>query len=327
MLTEAAVNGKADTLDGLKENVIVGRLIPAGTGAMMNETARGCRQARCAHPRGARKGCGQGRGEGARRRRLRHCRRPNRSRYDTNRKGRPWAALLLFCRGRFESRVVHKARRVRCVSADADGVVAPHARQRGLTAGGFMIERKTLKLVCLRRCDRNVAVGPAVGRGQCLVEHAFELAVDLQVPPDLRERLPAVARIEHERVFDLHFGTPVAAEFQPEGAAFEGMNAFEQDHQVKPQNRGQRGAGPSELARGGAPQNRADVLGRIERSPGGAVRILPFPVAHLRVMRDAVIKVVFVHVRIHPDAFLRKHLVIFGAGQRRQEKELEDIER
>ena len=37
MLTEAAVNGKVDTLDGLKENVIVGRLIPAGTGAMMNE--------------------------------------------------------------------------------------------------------------------------------------------------------------------------------------------------------------------------------------------------------------------------------------------------
>jgi DNA-directed RNA polymerase subunit beta' len=37
VLTEAAVNGKADTLDGLKENVIVGRLIPAGTGAMMND--------------------------------------------------------------------------------------------------------------------------------------------------------------------------------------------------------------------------------------------------------------------------------------------------
>ncbi|HWC94530.1 MAG TPA: DNA-directed RNA polymerase subunit beta', partial [Pseudolabrys sp.] len=36
VLTEAAVNGKIDTLDGLKENVIVGRLIPAGTGAMMN---------------------------------------------------------------------------------------------------------------------------------------------------------------------------------------------------------------------------------------------------------------------------------------------------
>ena len=37
VLTEAAVSGKADTLDGLKENVIVGRLIPAGTGAMMNK--------------------------------------------------------------------------------------------------------------------------------------------------------------------------------------------------------------------------------------------------------------------------------------------------
>ncbi len=32
MLTEAAVAGKRDELRGLKENVIVGRLIPAGTG-------------------------------------------------------------------------------------------------------------------------------------------------------------------------------------------------------------------------------------------------------------------------------------------------------
>ena len=31
-LTEAAVYGKIDYLRGLKENVIVGRLIPAGTG-------------------------------------------------------------------------------------------------------------------------------------------------------------------------------------------------------------------------------------------------------------------------------------------------------
>jgi DNA-directed RNA polymerase subunit beta' len=35
VLTEAAVNGKADMLEGLKENVIVGRLIPAGTGGML----------------------------------------------------------------------------------------------------------------------------------------------------------------------------------------------------------------------------------------------------------------------------------------------------
>jgi DNA-directed RNA polymerase subunit beta' len=37
VLTEAAVSGKEDMLNGLKENVIVGRLIPAGTGSMMSK--------------------------------------------------------------------------------------------------------------------------------------------------------------------------------------------------------------------------------------------------------------------------------------------------
>ena len=36
VLTEASVVGKIDTLEGLKENVIVGRLIPAGTGGMLS---------------------------------------------------------------------------------------------------------------------------------------------------------------------------------------------------------------------------------------------------------------------------------------------------
>ena len=36
VLTEAAVSGKVDDLIGLKENVIVGRPIPAGTGSFMN---------------------------------------------------------------------------------------------------------------------------------------------------------------------------------------------------------------------------------------------------------------------------------------------------
>ena len=33
VLTDAAIRGKIDKLEGLKENVIVGRLIPAGTGS------------------------------------------------------------------------------------------------------------------------------------------------------------------------------------------------------------------------------------------------------------------------------------------------------
>ena len=38
MLTEAATTGRVDKLRGLKENVVVGRLIPAGTGlAQMKE--------------------------------------------------------------------------------------------------------------------------------------------------------------------------------------------------------------------------------------------------------------------------------------------------
>ena len=32
VLTEASINGKVDTLRGLKENILMGRLIPAGTG-------------------------------------------------------------------------------------------------------------------------------------------------------------------------------------------------------------------------------------------------------------------------------------------------------
>ena len=40
MLTDAAIKGKVDTLKGLKENVIVGRLIPAGTGHTQNKWAK-----------------------------------------------------------------------------------------------------------------------------------------------------------------------------------------------------------------------------------------------------------------------------------------------
>ena len=36
VLTDAAIKGKIDTLKGLKENVIVGRLVPAGTGSIKN---------------------------------------------------------------------------------------------------------------------------------------------------------------------------------------------------------------------------------------------------------------------------------------------------
>ena len=37
MLTEASIAAKKDTLDDLKENVVLGRMIPVGTGLYKNK--------------------------------------------------------------------------------------------------------------------------------------------------------------------------------------------------------------------------------------------------------------------------------------------------
>ena len=57
VLTEAAVSGRVDDLYGLKENVIVGRLIPAGTGAKHYQYFRStqCRRRRCRNRRNPRR--------------------------------------------------------------------------------------------------------------------------------------------------------------------------------------------------------------------------------------------------------------------------------
>ena len=48
VLTEAAISGKKDRLMGLKENVIIGKLIPAGSGLMSRRARdrRGCERPR-----------------------------------------------------------------------------------------------------------------------------------------------------------------------------------------------------------------------------------------------------------------------------------------
>ena len=94
VLTEAAVNGKVDTLEGLKENVIVGRLIPAGTGATMNELREVAvkRDALILEEREkeAAKAAAAQQQAAAARPKLRLCRRPSRPADDaTNAKGPP----------------------------------------------------------------------------------------------------------------------------------------------------------------------------------------------------------------------------------------------
>ena len=39
------------------------------------------------------------------------------------------------------------------------------------------------------------------------------------------------------------------------------------------------------------------------------------------------VEIVFVEIGIHPDPFLEQGLVVLGAGQRREEEELENVER
>jgi DNA-directed RNA polymerase subunit beta' len=51
VLTEAAITGKKDLLRGLKENVIVGRLIPAGTGLAYHWSAACAAASRSSRPR------------------------------------------------------------------------------------------------------------------------------------------------------------------------------------------------------------------------------------------------------------------------------------
>ena len=68
VLTDASVHGKRDTLEGLKENVIVGRLIPAGTGLLPARPAAHRRQARRGAGRQPRDGHGAPAGGHCRRR-------------------------------------------------------------------------------------------------------------------------------------------------------------------------------------------------------------------------------------------------------------------
>ena len=101
VLTDAAVNGKIDTLDGLKENVIVGRLIPAGHGRSDDQAPAGGGPPRRAADRGARGA--RGGGAAPRRRRPSTCRtkaRPRRSRRPTLRPsgGGAYGPLLLASR-------------------------------------------------------------------------------------------------------------------------------------------------------------------------------------------------------------------------------------
>ena len=72
VLTEAAIMGKRDELRGLKENVIVGRLIPAGTGMAFHQARKAKEEMDETERRAIATAGGRGAGGSAGRCRLRH---------------------------------------------------------------------------------------------------------------------------------------------------------------------------------------------------------------------------------------------------------------
>ena len=86
VLTEAAINGAKDHLIGLKENVIIGKLIPAGTGAPANVAARKERDRRAALEALA----GEALGDLASRSTTRSSRTASRAAPTTTQRGSPW---------------------------------------------------------------------------------------------------------------------------------------------------------------------------------------------------------------------------------------------
>ena len=187
------------------------------------------------------------------------------------------------------------------------------------------IER--IELLLARRRDGEIAVAPAVRRPKHLVQGLLVPAIDRPISPRLAHDLAEIARIEDQRIFARQAVAPVTTELHAEGAALEGVHTFEGDHQVKPQDRRERRGGPAQPVGGDPAEDGADVIGRVIGLPGVAVGVFPFRIRHLRMATDAMIEIVFVEIGIHPRALLQQHLVILGAGQRREEEEFENIDR
>src|SRR5262245_1370929 len=113
------------------------------------------------------------------------------------------------------------------VASGANSIIASLAGKCGLSTAGFVIERKAFELVLLRRRNRDIRIGPAVGCSQRFVEDDPELTIDPKIAPGLLQRFPAVARIEYHWTLDFFSPTPVAAKLQPEGTAFEWVYPLE----------------------------------------------------------------------------------------------------
>ena len=119
----------------------------------------------------------------------------------------------------------------------------------------------------------------------------------------------------------------VEAVLHAHAAAFQRMDALGLEHDLE-HGHELRGLGRIAALDGAmAARHRLDVLGRVVGLPGVLVGLVVLVIAHLRVMHDAMMDVVFVEVGVHPHALLPERLVVFRTRQRRQHEQLEDVER
>ena len=100
-----------------------------------------------------------------------------------------------------------------CVRALPNSVVTVLARERGFASGGRMVEIERLEFVGPWRRDRKVAVGPAVGRRQHLIEKCLALPIDRHVAPDFGGGLAKIARIEKQGILSRQANPAIAPAF------------------------------------------------------------------------------------------------------------------
>src|SRR5262249_62416797 len=100
---------------------------------------------------------------------------------------------FLFCWNRLDDLARADVRDLPDRMPGANCILASFARQRGLTAGGRVVQRKPLKLVFFRRRDRNIAVSQPIRGSERFFEYNVKLTINPQITTDIFEDYHEIA--------------------------------------------------------------------------------------------------------------------------------------
>ena len=159
-----------------------------------------------------------------------------------------------------------------------------------------------------------------------LLDDAFQLPPALAEQGRLARDFAGIFGVEDDRVFDGKPRAAVLAMLDAENAPLQRVQPFDRHGVLEPEQHGHQRA-DVDPAGIGAAQNRLQMVGGVEDFPGRLIGPLPLFLGHLLVSGDDVLQLVLIHVRVHPDALGGQRLVVLGAGQGRQDEELQHVER